>query len=90
MEKLEFFKTNRQRIANALPHGSVKMLASAMKVNRATVDALMFTGRIGDSWLDFLHRALLIIYAVGTDDALIDEYSQTFNVPIKAIFQKPT
>lgn len=78
MEKLDFFKTNRRRIANALPHGSVKMLAHAMQCNRATIDFLMNTNRIGDHWEEFMKRALLVIYAFGTDDALVEEYTQAF------------
>ncbi len=88
--KLEFFKANRQRIANALPHGSVKMLALAMGCNRATVENLMNTNRIGDHWEDFLQRSLLVIYAVGTDNALIKDYTEAFHAPVKTELLLPS
>lgn len=79
-----FFNLHKERIAHALPLAAIELLASAMNLSIADTNLLIHTERFTEQREEFMHRALIIIYAIGTDDPLISEYAQLLNLRIKA------
>lgn len=75
MSKRDFFIQNRQAIADALPHGAVKIIADALKINRITVDRALNLGWKGEFVEQICHKCMLLIEVAETAPTLCTRYN---------------